>query len=401
MIHWLTPWHLNFFLGVFLALQTGLFFYFETTHGVTDRQDRIRGRDFLHFYLAGRLVAEGQSDRLYDQERFVALQRSISPVDEKNPPYWSIYPPHSALLFSLLGKLPYPRAVECWWLIQLLCVVTSVWILIKQLQPPREWYVTAWLGGLAFYPVINIFWNGQIAALLLLLAVVGFALHRQQRYLLAGLAFSLLSLKPHLALCTYLWLLLRGDWRTLLGVAVGGIIQLGLVAGLMGPEVLQHYLQNSKLASSIYVLYTMSPDHQHALAGILTTLLGSSYSTLAMCIQGIIAIISGYWLWRLRWTAYEYPAAILFILNSAPHLLTYDVSLLLIAITYLLMLYKTESRLLVPICLLYGTAMIAPLYVATQASLVPVSMLVVLGWLFVLQAAKRKQGSSEEEPCLA
>jgi hypothetical protein len=391
MINWLTPWHLNFFLGLFLALQSGLFFYFETTRGVTDRQDRIRGRDFLHFYLAGRLVAEGQSDRLYDQERFVALQRSISPIDEKNPPYWSIYPPHSALLFSVLGKLPYPRAVECWWLIQLICVIASVWILIRQLEPPQEWYITAWLGGLAFYPVINIFWNGQVAALLLLFAVVGFAAHRQQRYLLAGLVFSLLSLKPHLALCTYIWLLLRGDWRTLLGVAVGGVIQLGLVAGLMGPEVLLHYLQNSKLASSIYVLYTMSPDHQHALAGILTTLLGASYSTLAMCAQGIIAIITGYWLWKLRRTTYEYPAAILFVLNSAPHLLTYDMSLVLIAITYLLIQYKTDARLLTPICLLYGSAMLAPLYVATYASLVPVAMFVVSGWLVWLYRSPSRE----------
>ncbi len=399
MIHWLTPWHLNFFFGVFLTLQTGLFVYFETTYGVTDRQDRIRGRDFLQFYLAGRLVAEGRSELLYDQGCFLTLQKSIGPVDEKNPPYLSVYPPHLSLLFSLFGKLSYPRAIEAWWLVQLICVIISGWLLVKQVSPSREWHFTAWLGVLAFYPVLNTFWNGQLSAILLLAFTVGFSLHRQQRYVLAGLVFSLISIKPQLALGIYLWLVIRGDWRTLMGVALGGLVQLGLVAGILGPDVLVQYVQTAKFASSWYARYTMSPDHQHALAGILTTWFGNDFSRYALLAQGIIALISGCFLWKLRRTPYEYAAAILFTLNCAPHLLTYDLSYLLVAVASMLVLYQHDQRLLLPIIILYGAAMISPLYVATQASLVPAAMLVVVGWLFVLHTTKRKQGSSEEEPC--
>lgn len=407
MYRWISPSHLNFLFGTFLAVQIGLFLYFESTPGVTDRQDRIRGRDFLHFYLAGRLVAEKHTELLYQQENFIALQKSISPITEQNPPYISVYPPHSALLFSPLSTLPYPRAIECWWVVQLCCTLLAAYLLLKQLYDSlyspdgtaidskelSPWRFTAWLGIFAFYPVINTFWNGQLSALLFLCITVGLLLHQQQRYTLAGLALSLLSLKPQIALGIYLWLVIRGDWRTLLGVALGGLVQLGIVAGTLGQDVIIQYVHNTKLASAWYAIYTMSPDHQHALAGILTTWFGNDFSRSAMIAQGILACVSGYFLWQLRRTPFEYAAAIVFALNCAPHLLTYDLCYVLFAVGSLLALYQHENRLLHPIIILYGSAMVAPLYVITQVSLVPVAMMLVLVWLFLLHYEKQKQGS--------
>lgn len=411
MTSWLTPRHLNFFLGAFLALQTGLFLYLESTDGVTDRQDRIRGRDFLQFYLAGHWVAERRPDLLYNQERFLELQKSMSPVTEKNPPYLSIYPPHCAILFSPLSHLPYPRAIEWWWLVQFCCIVLSAWLIVKQIQRllsmapesnlQASWLLTAWLGVLGFYPVINTFWNGQISAVLLVAFVVGFALHRQQRYTFAGLVFSLLSLKPQIAIGIYFWLILRGDWRTLSGVAFGGLCQLGLVVGLLGHEVLIQYVLDTRLASAWYSLYTISPDHQHGITRILTTLFSNEFVRYAMLTQVIVAFASGFCLWKLRRTPYEYAAAILFTLNCAPHLLTYDLAYLLVAVASLLVHYQDDTRVLKPIVLIYVSAMIAPLYVATQVSLVPIAMMAALGSLYYLQHTKQKQDSLSRKPCLA
>jgi hypothetical protein len=375
MQRWLTPHYLNFFLGSFLALQVGLFLYLESTSGVTDRQDRIRGRDFLHFYLAGQLVADGRVEQLYDQHAFLELQKSISPVDEKNPPYVSVYPPHSALFFSSLGWMSYPRAIECWWLVQLVCVISVAMLLMRWLIPPKTWRFTCWLGILAFYPVLNTFWNGQISALLLLCFVAGLTLHRREHQLAAGLIFSLVSLKPQLALGLYLWLLLRRDWHTLLGVFLGGVVQLILVISFMGYETLVEYVHNARLASAWYAIYTMSPDHQHALAGILTTWFGNAFSLYSMLIQGVVALIAGLCLWKLLRTPVEYAAAIIFTMCCAPHLLTYDLSCLLMATACLLSQIQHHRSLLKPIVLLYGSAMIAPLYVTIQVSLVPVAML--------------------------
>ncbi|HMO34415.1 MAG TPA: glycosyltransferase family 87 protein [Gemmatales bacterium] len=403
MKRWLTPWHLNFFLGVFLILQAVLFLYLESTSGVTDRQERIRGRDFLHFYLAGRMVAEGRSDLLYDQERFLELQKSISPVDDKNPPYVSVYPPHSALLFSLLGRLPYPRAVEIWWLIQLLCIVASASLLVRYVKSnlgliPAAWYVTIWLGIFAFNPILNTFWNGQISALLLLLFVAGFTLHNQKYFFLAGMLLSLISLKPQLAVGLFLWLVLRRDYNALLGMLLGGLLQLTVVIGILGPEVIGEYLKNARLASSWYAIYTMSPDHQHALAGILTTWFGSAFSAYAMLVQTMLAAAAGYVLWNYQKSALEYALAIIFTLCCAPHLLTYDLSYLLIAVATFIVSLPQYGMLFIPTCMLYAGAMFTPLYVATQVSLVPLIFIVILIWL---RPAGTKQFQLADGPLLA
>src|SRR6202030_1615200 len=120
------------------------------TSGMHDRQGRIRGRDFLHFYLAGRIIAHGESHHLYDQSYFLALQRSLVEIDEKCPPYVSVYPPTVALLFSPLGALPYGRAILIWWPIQGVCLLVAGYLLFKVLDPPPSWRHTAWLGLIAF-----------------------------------------------------------------------------------------------------------------------------------------------------------------------------------------------------------------------------------------------------------
>lgn len=380
---WLTRPRLAFFFAAFLLAQTGMFLYLESVPGMLDRAERVRGRDFLHFYLAGRLVAHGEEGRLYDQRYFLALQRSYVAESETVPWYPSVYPPTSALFFAPLGAQPYDRAVVLWWLIQLACFAAAGALLYHDLRPEPAWRSTAVLGFAAFYPLLNTFWNGQLSAVLLLVWVLALRLGKAGLPILAGLVFSLLALKPQLILAVGLWLLIRRDWKVILGVALGGLVQLALVVATLGVEVLVSYLETSRVVGQWYRLMTMAPDHQHALTGILTSFFGPDFRTVAMAIQAALTVLAGWWLFRVTRTnsRLELAAAVPFILLAIPHLLTYDLVYLLIAVVSLLSSCRERPGLLAPAVLLYAAATLAPLYALIGFSLVP---LVLFGELFVL-----------------
>ena len=92
----------------------------------------------------------------------------------------------------------------------------------------------------------------------------------------------------------------------------------------------------------------------------------------------------------------ELSAAVLFSLLATPHLLTYDLSYLLIPLTYLLAARRAAESTGVPAreAILYLCATLAPLYALLGFSLVPL----VLVWLLHDLAAHRHDPVSAGEP---
>src|SRR5207248_2087123 len=93
----------------------------------------------------------------------------------------------------------------------------------------------------------------------------------------AGAWLSILALKPQLTGGVILWPLLRRDWRTGVGFCLGVLAQTGLVVATLGPGVLADYAGSLRTSSHLWAMYQSTPDHQHALAGILTDHLGAGY----------------------------------------------------------------------------------------------------------------------------
>jgi hypothetical protein len=390
-----------YFIGFFLT-QFALFIFLESTEGTLDRQGRVRGRDFLQFYIAGRIVAGGDAGRLYDQDHFLEVQRSLVGINEKSPPYFSLYPPTTALLFSTLARLPYDVAILLWWLTQAICLAVVGYLLLKDAQPAANWRLTAWMALPAFYPVISTFWNGQLSALMLLVLCGGLQLHRLRWGVLAGCLFSVLSMKPQFAVGVTLWLVLRRDVRTLSGLGLGLLLQAALTATTLGPEVLVDYARNLRTYASLSQIYQYTPDHQHALPGILTDLLGGDYSRWGTILYLVVAGYSALLLFHLirsqrrtlspagaggqgcqdPWQL-EQSAVVVSSLLMTPHLLTYDLSLLLIPITnlWLFRMGTNQGRKERLGIALYLFATFAPLYVLTQFSLMPFALLWVLSCL--------------------
>jgi hypothetical protein len=395
---------LDFFFGVFFLLQSILFLSLESTTGMLDRQGRVRGRDFLQFYMAGRIVAQGEAPRLYDQEYFLEVQQSLVDTNDKCPPYLSIYPPNVALLFSPLARLPYPSAILVWWSVQAACFLGAGCLLFRELNPPPGWRHTAWLGMLAFYPLINTFWNGQLAALFLLVLVIGLELRRRNRPILGGIILSLVALKPQFAAGVALWLVLRRDLRSLGGFGLGLLLQALTVATLLTPSAFTAFAGATRLYTQHFSIQQFTPDHQHAVAGIIINLFGKAYSSWAMLTQLFVIIIAGTLLVRIDRPRHpegglvEASAGVLFTLLSTPHLLTYDLTYILIPTTYLLSLQRSVriDNINIIIYLLYVTTTLTPLYSFSGFSIVPIVLLWALHALSSLSADPKSSLSSEE-----
>jgi hypothetical protein len=351
------------------------------------------GGEFIQFYTAGSLVNSGNADRLYDQEYFRSVQRPL--VGSKEGQY-SVYPPITALAVSPIARLPYAYALACWWGLVVVCTAAAGWLLYRMLpwEGSRRWMMLLALAGI--YPCSLAIISGHLVAVLLLIVVAGFALHRGEKRVLAGCVFSLLALKPQFAAGIFLWLLLRRDTRALLGVAIGLATQAIAVALCLGSGVLLTYIEDLPRIAQIVKRITYTPDFEHSFAEIVAGLarnLGveprayGNWFLLAQVAAAGLAIFCVFGMAQTRqnrleseaepersWR-YEYAAAGLLMLALPPYLLLYDLLLLAVPI----MLLWSSPRWPLGVALyLSATVLGSAVYVRIGFSLVPFLVLLAL-----------------------
>ncbi len=174
------------------------------------------GGDFVLFYSAGRLAAQGEAASAYDLSRYRAAHAAIMDAETPRAPW--IYPPTTLLALRGLGALPPTAALWTWLALSALAGAAAAAI----------------VGGWRLAPFGAIFpgigqalvcgQNGAFSALLLAAAVRFWG----TAPLAAGAALGVLSYKPQImavALCAALAL---RAWR----VAAGAIVVAGALVGL-------------------------------------------------------------------------------------------------------------------------------------------------------------------------
>jgi hypothetical protein len=381
-------------LAALLAVTVGRIVHLEWTPGPLDREGVVRGRDFLVFYVAGRMVRNGEADRLYDHQRLLEIQQSLAPLDQRNPAIYLFYPPILPLMISPLSRMPYEQALAVWWSLQAASFLMAAWLLSKAAVFDRPWRLTAWLALAAFYPVWDTVLHGQLAAVLLLVLVGGLCLHRRGQLLWAGVVLSLLAIKPQYFAGAILWLLLRRDWRTIAAMAAGVLVQLAAVAAILGPSVLAAYIEFLPTCAGIARLFSFLPSAEHGVAGIVQELLlrlgcpAAQRSLLGTLLQALVAVAAGWMLFRVvvgtspaapkageRQAPQEDASGVLFMLLLTPHVLTYDLVLLAVPLVHL----WSSLRWRLGVALYLVTSVLAvPVYNAIGFSLVPLVLLAVL-----------------------
>ncbi len=185
----------------------------------------VVGRDFMAFYLAGRIVAEGHGTELYDIHRQRRTQDAVLAPEHLDGLAYYINPAPVAVAYSVLARLPYLAALHVNTIGMIAAYACAIFLLARHLSalyPHRN--IVAMIGML-WFPMSQTVTGGQNAALTLLLLVVAYQACVRGQAVLAGMALGLLLFKPQYALPFIGLLAMQRQWRTVLtAVLVGGVL---------------------------------------------------------------------------------------------------------------------------------------------------------------------------------
>jgi hypothetical protein len=196
----------------------------------------VHGGDFQTYWLGATVGTHYGWSRLFDE----ALQRSLWPAIAGSGvaflPFLNL-PPVAWLVVPLLA-LPYVAAYAAWVTLMVFCAA----LVIALVMPPR-WIPAAALVVLGLWVTPYTLASGQSAVLGALAVAATWRLLRSGRTGWAGVALSLIDLRPTATLLVPLALLVAGYRRTFL-VWLGITAALGaLMLWSLGVEGVNHFIQ--------------------------------------------------------------------------------------------------------------------------------------------------------------
>lgn len=309
------------------------------------REVDVQNSNFAFFWLAGRMVLDGENP--YDETQFLAGHEThgIEWVPNRIFPY----PLPLALICVPLGLLSMQTAYTIWQITSLLIAALTVYVLLKKFQygNVQNLFVPIFLFLTLFGPLYLTTLAGSVSALGLITVFGAILLLDQGRSLPAGILLALTMLKPPQGLTILLlagvWFLAKRDWKAIIGVALGGIGL--LVIGLIqDPQWLTKFL-----GASDAVMDRTQGVHSNVWAFSYLACGGSSpCSTL---LGGTLSLIllggTGYLLWKnqAKWSAWEamniiLPSAFL----STIYLWAYDQLPYIIPIVWVVGMLATRPR---------------------------------------------------------
>lgn len=294
------------------------------------------GGDYVAFYSAGRMLLSGAGSRLYDRSPIVAIEgvatggRVAGLYDPfRNPPFFAV----PFLPLSLLDRVP---SFAVWTALSLAMLVAAVWLALDVLPELRaRWRAVACL-LFGFAPVYFGLVDGQNACLSLLLYVLAYRALLRDRQGQAGVWAALGSFKPQLFVLLPLVFLFSRRWKALGtyaavlgGLAVASYALVG-ASGLLGWARVIFGYEGVNAAKQAPRMYDLKSFWDQLLPAQPTLALGL---TLACTVALVLLLLR---VWRKpesrpgalgpRW-AFTILAGVL----VAPHLLDYDLTVLVLA----------------------------------------------------------------------
>jgi hypothetical protein len=218
-------------------------------------QYRFRN-DFRLLYGAALMGPRQGFNHLYD---FAAQKAAVEGLGQGF--YWSPFlnPPPLVWLATPLTILPFGLALLVWSFL-LFGALLLTWYLVAPGEGlTKAAYLAMWLG---VFPVAFGLMVGQPVALVAAAIAACWWLSQRNRTLLAGLALSLIALKPQVAILVPLCLLVSGHAR-IFGAWFAATALMALVAlAMLGPDGLARYRDALSLASQ------WEPTRRYAVAGL-------------------------------------------------------------------------------------------------------------------------------------
>jgi alpha-1,2-mannosyltransferase len=360
------------------------------------------GGDFLQEYVGGWLVLHGDHTRFYDIPYAQELEHDPAVTGYRwQSERWfpMIYPPSWYVLVSPLQLLPIQSAALVWLALMIAAFSGSIGLLARH-YPQRVVLLWALPAGVFFLPTLESLSSGQKATLLLLILSATFVLLDRGRPLTAGLVFGLIAFKPQLALVIGVAMLCKRQWRFVAGSLATALVLVGLCF-VLGVDVCRQYLDLSLRLGEYIETAGYPVERMHSWYGFVRLLLPHSSLELVQVLTLIMVVLTLGVLVRLLWGplqfgkskfAQQFSGLVLATLLLSPHLLTYDLTLLLLPML-LLVLTLTEpdsplakrarpfAWLLTLLYVLGGvSAMFAPLVHVQASVLAMFALLLLLSW---------------------
>jgi hypothetical protein len=248
-------------IAVFIGTVWGLAFTLLMVDTNLSDPKKFAESDYVAtFYVAGYLMASGQAESLYPtsndssftRSRFdEAAHRLIPSLPEQSTAIFA-YAPLVAWIFAPLGKVSPHISLLFWQMISMLGLLLSA-VFLSRASNVRASDIL-FLSSL-FFPVIITLWSGQVSLVFGLLPLsAGYFLFKKDRPFLAGLVWSLVSLKPQFvfvpALVSFA-LVLAGRFKCFLGFLVGGIALIGLTVMFVPMTVIGSWLYSLQLRETL------------------------------------------------------------------------------------------------------------------------------------------------------
>lgn len=287
----------------------------------------IRGADFMGFWAAASLAADGEATLAYEKAAIQNIIEQMTGLDWSDNRF--LYPPIKLLLLLPLGTLPYLTALLLWQALPLI----GLFLVMTRLGLPPLLY---WLLPLSAGLTSNIL-TGQNGVLSCLLLVSAF-LCLPRRPVLAGVLFAFMTFKPQLAILIGPALLVGREWRALGGMVMGFAALAAASLLAFGPEPWFLFFRNA-----VFVSEYLQEGHM-AWARMPTVLVAAQELgadlTVARILQAAVALpVIGAvgWVW-LRPGPAQLKAAVLVAAMPlvSPWAHDYDLAVLLLPIAWLI-----------------------------------------------------------------
>jgi len=363
-------------------------------NGETDLVGQITSIDHLAFYMPAKMIRAGRSGEIYDHDVLGALQDAEFPEGQfhgkleayRNPPFFALFHVPTA-------ALPYRVSVWIWNGISFLALFLGILLL----KPEKPWTTFGWT--LTFMPTFTVLSYGQTSLLTFCCFALCYRLLELDRRFAAGMVASFLWLKPPLLMGLLLWWLWdRRYHRTLVGVAVGGALWLGLTYPVVTAGWNQFF---AELPTNIrFDNFQWWKSHNaRALWRLLFTPESAPLPTLLWAASAIVGVAVFHRVWRVARGSLPlmFGSAIWVMLWASPHTMVYEWTAALIpAILWWKHFPEHRSRLLAFIAILWVALFISTdfghvqeivyrsVYSMEPGPIVQVSMLAYLGVSFGL-----------------
>ncbi len=266
--------------------------YLLSAHGHLDWTGHALGRDFVNYWTAGHLVAEGRIGDIFNPDVFLGQEHRL--FDPALPFHFWSYPPPALFLVSPLALTGYMPGFALWSVAGLVAMVPAVraWTGLEGAPPSWTWLI---LLSPAVATNIALGQNGAFTAALL----IGGAALADRRPAWAGLLFGLLIFKPQIGLLIPVAMVAGGRWRVVVVAAVAGAAVLLLSAAVYGLDAWRGFLGPTLHMQTLMLRQGRGPfQWMMPSAYMAARVLGLKW-TVAAVVQAPFTLVAAVVVWRV------------------------------------------------------------------------------------------------------